>query len=177
MTNQIKRDILKVVNKVLLKLKNIKKGAKRMKMNRMFLVLMLVIFLLTGCSGNGVIPPPIEEPPVEIIEEIVERFVGTWLNVDKNTDNVTKIVIAEIDNYLSIRVWGKCHPDDCDWGKKFIKKNEVMDGVIKLTWLFSGTEVVQEIILLNDLNGRINVKYDYNYLGIESNVTDAMYKS
>ncbi len=141
------------------------------------LILVILVTFLAGCSGNGVIPPPIEEPPAEIIEELVEKFVGTWLNVDKNTGHITKIAIVEIDDYLSIQVWGKCHPDDCDWGKKFIKKNEVIDGVINLTWLFTGTKVVQEMVLLDDFNGRIDVKCDYNYGGKEFTLTDAMYKS
>lgn len=63
--------------------------------------------------------------------------VGTWLNHDTNTGGVTKVVIDMdcVDDTQSscsggictivhgvkpiytVKVWGKCHPTDCYWGK------------------------------------------------------------
>ncbi|MBH8554479.1 hypothetical protein I8751_19350 [Nostocaceae cyanobacterium CENA357] len=46
-------------------------------------------------------------------------FVGTWVNKDANTRGVTRLVITSAgSNKLNIRVFGQCHPSDCDWGTK-----------------------------------------------------------
>lgn len=37
------------------------------------LVLVLVGCILVGCSGNGVIPPPVDEPPIDLIREYTGR--------------------------------------------------------------------------------------------------------
>jgi hypothetical protein len=39
-----------------------------------------------------------------------------WTNVDQNTRGVTKLRIARRGNKWTIQAWGKCHPEDCDWG-------------------------------------------------------------
>jgi hypothetical protein len=41
---------------------------------------------------------------------------GTWINNDKNTKGITKIIIS--NNGKKIRVYGKCSPTDCDWGSR-----------------------------------------------------------
>jgi hypothetical protein len=57
---------------------------------------------------------------------------GTWNNIDPNTRSVTKVVLdwGCADQALcdtsghcvypagTIRVFGKCHPTDCDWGTR-----------------------------------------------------------
>ncbi|MCG6138298.1 MAG: hypothetical protein MET45_27360 [Nostoc sp. LLA-1] len=46
-------------------------------------------------------------------------FIGTWVNRDSNTRGITRLVITSAGgNKLNIRVFGKCHPTDCDWGSK-----------------------------------------------------------
>lgn len=39
---------------------------------------------------------------------------GTWTNTDANTNGVTRLMISEQSS--KIRLYGKCHPNDCDWG-------------------------------------------------------------
>lgn len=39
---------------------------------------------------------------------------GTWNNTDNNTSGITRLVITN-DNQL--QAYGKCAPQDCDWGK------------------------------------------------------------
>lgn len=46
-----------------------------------------------------------------------DRYSGTWLNVDAKDGGITKLVLAENDSGTTIHAWGKCHPDDCDWGE------------------------------------------------------------
>jgi len=42
--------------------------------------------------------------------------LGEWINVDPNTQSITRIVIVKNDSSLTVHVWGKCEPTDCDWG-------------------------------------------------------------
>lgn len=44
-----------------------------------------------------------------------DRFVGTFVNVDPNTGGITRLVLQSDD---TINVWGRCHPNDCDWGQE-----------------------------------------------------------
>lgn len=123
--------------------------------------------MLNGCNTSI-------EPPVEVN---VEKIVGTWLNIDQNTDHITKIFIAELGDYLSIEEWGKCYPDDCDWGKRLVKKNEFIDNMIKLSWTYSDKEVFQEILLLDDPNGRLETTTIYNHLnGLQIEHQDSFFK-
>ncbi len=39
-------------------------------------------------------------------------ITGDWINTDYNTKGITKFTIRN----NTIRVFGKCHPEDCDWG-------------------------------------------------------------
>lgn len=43
-------------------------------------------------------------------------FKGKWINENANTNNITKINF-DLRYKLYVRVWGKCHPKDCDWGQ------------------------------------------------------------
>lgn len=47
----------------------------------------------------------------------VSQFTGTWKNADPNTGGITKLTISGNANSLKMRAWGKCHPQDCDWGE------------------------------------------------------------
>lgn len=142
-------------------------------MKKFLTIVALLVCLLTvaGCSGggNGVVPP---------VEENVERIVGTWLNVDQNTDHITKIYITEVGSYLSIEEWGKCYPDDCYWEKRLVKKNEIIDGILEVSWLYEDEEVFQEIVLLDDPNGKLKVTTVYKYpsSGHEWSAVDIMFK-
>jgi hypothetical protein len=53
---------------------------------------------------------------------------GVWKNIDRNTRSVTEaevhlsqcgdVVLNGVrePTLYSVRLWGKCHPSDCDWG-------------------------------------------------------------
>ena len=45
----------------------------------------------------------------------INQFTGNWKNTDPNTGGITTLVIN--GNALKIHAWGKCHPQDCDWGE------------------------------------------------------------
>ncbi len=44
------------------------------------------------------------------------QFAGSWTNVDTNTRGVTNLDIAVMGTNANVHAWGKCHPNDCDWG-------------------------------------------------------------
>lgn len=45
-------------------------------------------------------------------------FVGTWTNTNANTRGITRVVFyPNNDGTLTVQVFGKCSPTDCDWGK------------------------------------------------------------
>lgn len=50
---------------------------------------------------------------------------GSWHNTDPNTNSITRVVVdwgcpdqGAYHPAGSIRVFGKCHPTDCDWGTR-----------------------------------------------------------
>ncbi|MGE3229297.1 MAG: toll/interleukin-1 receptor domain-containing protein [Hyphomicrobium sp.] len=44
----------------------------------------------------------------------VDKFVGTWRNVNSETDGITRVNIQSRLNSLIIKTWGSCHPTDCE---------------------------------------------------------------
>ena len=47
----------------------------------------------------------------------VNQFTGHWKNTDPNTRGITTLDITGNANALKMHAWGKCHPNDCDWGE------------------------------------------------------------
>jgi hypothetical protein len=73
-----------------------------------FLAFAVLTVLLSGCAPASTPVTPIFPP--------IESFVGTWLNVDTNTKNWTKIEITSGGDTLTAHIWGSCSPTDCDAG-------------------------------------------------------------
>ena len=47
----------------------------------------------------------------------IANFTGTWKNTNAATRGIVKLTVTGTMPILSIRVWGACHPNPCDWGK------------------------------------------------------------
>lgn len=47
----------------------------------------------------------------------VDDFVGQWANQDADTSGVTRVSITRQPSGARVRVFGRCHPNDCDWGE------------------------------------------------------------
>jgi len=45
-------------------------------------------------------------------------FEGTWINLDKKTNENTKLIIEDGER-ISVHAWGKCQPTDCDWKTEY----------------------------------------------------------
>ena len=44
-------------------------------------------------------------------------LLGRWINTDQATSGITQLEITQTSQDIYIQAWGKCHPNDCDWGK------------------------------------------------------------
>lgn len=68
-------------------------------------------------------PPVVVDPPKSnetpgLVAKTADPLVGTWLNTNSQTSNITRVVVTQEDQDLYIQVFGRCHPTDCDWGKQ-----------------------------------------------------------
>lgn len=47
-----------------------------------------------------------------------DGYLGTWINADKNTREMTRLEITLQQDCKTAEMhgFGKCHPEDCDWG-------------------------------------------------------------
>ena len=110
-------------------------------------------------STSGLSPSPPSSPPSPPNSPPpaakVDQFVGRWVNQNRNTDGITRVEIQRRLNTLSVHMWGKCHPTDCDWGTTTTDVSDSDDGILSITWLQSFKEEAQEISTLPD--GRIQV--------------------
>jgi hypothetical protein len=44
-------------------------------------------------------------------------LLGAWLNTDKATRGIVKLIIRDDDNAFKVRAFGACVPSPCDWGE------------------------------------------------------------
>jgi len=117
-----------------------------------FLILVFLVSVLIGCSGgNGVTP-----------SQEAEQFVGMWVNEDEDTLSITKIDIAKTGNTLRVNMWGKCYPEDCDWGIETTDISDAADGILNLIWYFDFAVETQELFLLSDGRLKVVTFTDYN---------------
>jgi thiol-disulfide isomerase/thioredoxin len=50
-------------------------------------------------------------------------FVGEWCNKDFSTPGITRVHIRTVDDRLTVHMWGRCHPKECDWGEAAATKS------------------------------------------------------
>ena len=62
----------------------------------------------------------------------ITDFSGTWNNADRATKGVTKLEISVKGSSASVHAWGKCHPQDCDWGS--VPARYYKDGTLRATY-------------------------------------------
>jgi hypothetical protein len=43
-------------------------------------------------------------------------YNGYWVNMDRNTSGITRMMIRARGGHVVVRTYGKCHPRDCSWG-------------------------------------------------------------
>ncbi len=47
----------------------------------------------------------------------LNQFSGRWTNTDANTRGITTQEIRVTGSNVTVHAWGKCTPQDCDWGQ------------------------------------------------------------
>jgi hypothetical protein len=47
----------------------------------------------------------------------IDYFTGSWGNVDAQTRGITRLAIRADGSNMFVRAWGRCHPNDCEWGE------------------------------------------------------------
>jgi hypothetical protein len=62
-------------------------------------------------KGIKLLSPVTTQPPLDL-----KPLVGTWLNVDKATRGLVRVIVTASGQALSVHVFGACHPTPCDWG-------------------------------------------------------------
>ncbi len=61
--------------------------------------------------------PPSSPPSSSTSNTAISELLGTWTNQDGNTSGMTKLIVTKVDdNTVGLQGFGKCSPNDCDWG-------------------------------------------------------------
>jgi len=47
----------------------------------------------------------------------VGDFFGSWYASAPDTRGIARIDVRRLGDQVLVRVWGRCHPTDCDWGQ------------------------------------------------------------
>jgi hypothetical protein len=59
--------------------------------------------------------PPVRTSPQSPDHFGIPDYFGDWFNFNP-TGGITHIELREAAGKPTVRIWGKCHPTDCDWG-------------------------------------------------------------
>jgi hypothetical protein len=60
-----------------------------------------------------------------------DPFAGNWVSKDPNTNNNTRVNIAHAGGVYKVHMFGKCHPQDCDWGAEQASRDH---DELNMTW-------------------------------------------
>lgn len=60
-----------------------------------------------------------------------DPFAGNWVSKDRDTRNNTRVNIALTGGVYKVHMYGKCHPQDCDWGVETATRNQ---DELNMTW-------------------------------------------
>jgi hypothetical protein len=86
-------------------------------------------------------------------------MVGTWVNVDRNTRGITKVIITESGNQYEIQAFGSCSPTDCDWGKSALTTygENVQDATHKAGTTQFNPGFAQTLLTVKQAGNQINL--------------------
>ncbi len=77
-------------------------------------------------------------------------FLGAWVNESSETNNITHLEIREEEDELFVHVWGKCHPEDCDWGEQGTAVADAYDGTLTIVWDHGFAIEEQELSMIRE---------------------------
>ncbi|MEA5569440.1 hypothetical protein [Calothrix sp. UHCC 0171] len=108
------------------------------------------------------------QPVTSSNTSITDNFVGNWVNINPNTNNITRLGInLNTAKQLKIRAFGKCQPKDCDWGEVSLTKDsnnsaytvykfKFANKTLKITLLAEDKLQVETSTVFTDNSGRKN---------------------
>lgn len=79
-----------------------------------------------------------------------ESLIGTWVNEDENTRNITRCEIKYDEGKFFIKIWGACLPQDCYWGEKSSNNIKRKTTKIEILWDQGFAERNQRIFIESD---------------------------
>ena len=74
-------------------------------------------------------------------------FVGEWTNKNFETQSVTRVHIRLDGDKIVAHEWGRCSPQECDWGDATATAK---GSGLSVTWKTGFSIVTQELALLDD---------------------------
>jgi hypothetical protein len=109
-----------------------------------------------------------------------DRFPGTWTNLDKQSDGLTKLVVTEKDGKCTIQAWGAGAEGDIDQGTVTLHLcSDSIRGTTKkygfATWehkhatqhltlyVADGGLTAEHFTIFTDKSGRSNVRLKYEF--------------
>ena len=81
-------------------------------------------------------------------------LLGDWANKDFQTRSITRVQIRQDGGRVSVHVWGRCHPSECDWGDATATVN---GHSLSVTWNVSFAVRTQTLTLQADGNLQVSV--------------------
>jgi len=82
-------------------------------------------------------------------------FAGNWRNTDVGT-GITRIEVSSALVGIDLKIWSKCEPKDCEWGKPTSYDNgNAAKGALSIVWDDGILRRDQQLSLLPD--GRLRV--------------------
>jgi TIR domain len=126
----------------------------------------VVGFLVFHGTGNSNNPTPAPVPaPIPAPAPVNSAYLGTWVNpASEGKDGINRLEIsASGSNQLSVHAWGKCTPEDCDWGTQ----TATMDGQQATSnWNLPGTNkkgTRTAAVAIKPLGGELSVTVSNTY--------------
>ena len=112
-------------------------------------------------------PPPLATPGATVrpssparqapspTQRLAEGLAGVWKNQDTNTSGVTKLEIKQEGTELIVHAWGRCQPEDCDWGTE---KGILNEGIATVVW--NTGFATEKMVLSIDVSQRLHMVLD-----------------
>ncbi len=86
---------------------------------------------LRSALGSAVGSPTASPITTKAIEPWLAGWLGTWVNSDPATSGITRMELTAAQPGLAVHAWGRCHPQDCDWGTS---PGRLIDGIFRVRW-------------------------------------------
>ena len=121
-------------------------------MLKRYLIPTAAIVLTLGLVGPALVSPALAAP---------QDYVGTWVNKNPNTRSITRFVVKKTAaNKMSVQVFGKCSPSDCNWGQAdfFTYGTSVQDASGSYGMAMFNPGFAQNILTFNRTNKEVMVE-------------------